>query len=155
MLGSGLMAGVFYAFSTFVMTALSRLPSAQGIAAMQSVNVAVITPGFMLAFMGTAALGVLLATVGLARSATNGGAALAIGAAAYLLGVIVVTMRANVPLNDALAVVDPASAEGARLWTRYLREWTAWNHVRAAAGLVACAAFAVALRQLRASVVLP
>lgn len=42
--GSALMAGVFFAFSTFVMKALRRLPSPQGIAAMQSINVAVINP---------------------------------------------------------------------------------------------------------------
>ncbi len=62
-LGCGLVAGVFFAFSNFVMNALARLPSAQGIAAMQSINVTVITPLFMLALFGTAlvcvALGVL------------------------------------------------------------------------------------------------
>jgi hypothetical protein len=40
-LGSGLVAGIFFAFSAFLMTALSRLPPLQGIAAMQSINVAV------------------------------------------------------------------------------------------------------------------
>jgi uncharacterized membrane protein len=38
-LSSGLVAGTFFAFSTFVMRALDRLPSAQAIAAMQAVNV--------------------------------------------------------------------------------------------------------------------
>jgi uncharacterized membrane protein len=53
-LGCGLMAGVFFAFSAFVMKALSHLPAAQGIAAMQSINVAAITPLFMAALFGTA-----------------------------------------------------------------------------------------------------
>jgi len=35
-LGCGLIAGVFFAFSTFVMKALARLPTSHGIAAMQS-----------------------------------------------------------------------------------------------------------------------
>ena len=35
--GSALIAGVFFAFSTFVITALSRLPAEQGVAAMQSI----------------------------------------------------------------------------------------------------------------------
>jgi len=43
-LGSGLIAGAFFAFSTFVMGALGRLPAAHGIAAMQSINVVVINP---------------------------------------------------------------------------------------------------------------
>jgi len=43
-LGCGLMAGVFFAFSSFVMNALARLTPGEGIAAMQSINVAVINP---------------------------------------------------------------------------------------------------------------
>ncbi|WP_010496926.1 hypothetical protein [Paenibacillus elgii] len=45
-LGSGLIAGLFFAFSTFVMSALARLPAEQGIAAMQSINVTVLNPLF-------------------------------------------------------------------------------------------------------------
>ena len=37
-LGSGLVAGIFFAFSNFVMKALARVPPAQGVAAMQSIN---------------------------------------------------------------------------------------------------------------------
>jgi uncharacterized membrane protein len=43
-LGCGLIAGVFFAFSTFVMKALGSLLPAQGIAAMQSINLAVLNP---------------------------------------------------------------------------------------------------------------
>jgi uncharacterized membrane protein len=62
-LGCGLMAGVFFAFSAFVMNALARLPPPQGIAAMQSINVAVINPWFFVAFFGTAAACVVLVVV--------------------------------------------------------------------------------------------
>jgi uncharacterized membrane protein len=41
-LGSGLVAGIFFAFSNFVMKALARVSPAQGIAAMQSINVVVL-----------------------------------------------------------------------------------------------------------------
>lgn len=53
-LGSGLIAGVFFAFSTFVMTALARRPPAEGMAAMQAINVAVLNPLFLGVFVGTA-----------------------------------------------------------------------------------------------------
>ena len=53
--GAGLVASIFFAFSTFVMKALNRLPPAQGIAAMQFINVTVINPLFMTAFFGTRA----------------------------------------------------------------------------------------------------
>ncbi len=60
-LGCGLLAGVFFAFSAFVMPALRRLPAAQGIAAMQSINRLAVTPALMTALFGTA-----VACVGLA-----------------------------------------------------------------------------------------
>ena len=44
LLGSALIAGIFFAFSSFVMKALARVPSAEGIAAMQSINVVVLNP---------------------------------------------------------------------------------------------------------------
>ena len=53
-------------------------------------------------------------------------------------------MARNVPLNNALASADPASAEGAALWRRYCAEWTAWNHVRTLTSLAALAAFILA-----------
>jgi uncharacterized membrane protein len=53
-LGCGLIAGAFFAFSTFVMKALGNLPPAHGIAAMQSINVVVINPWFLTPFIGTA-----------------------------------------------------------------------------------------------------
>ncbi|GAB4198563.1 MAG: hypothetical protein Fur006_48470 [Coleofasciculaceae cyanobacterium] len=52
-LGCGLVAGVFFAFSTFVMSALARLQAAQGITAMQSINITAINPPFMVALFGT------------------------------------------------------------------------------------------------------
>src|SRR3981081_1077061 len=89
-LGSGLMAGVFFAFSTFVMKALARLPAAQGIAAMQSINVAVINPLFMTAFLGTAAGCVLLVVSALMSGRRPGVVYLLAGALLYLVGTILV-----------------------------------------------------------------
>src|SRR5229473_1524614 len=85
-LGCGLMAGVFFAFSAFVMKALARLPAAQGIAAMQSINVTVINTLFMTAFLGTAAACVLLAVSALVSWHTRGAAYLLAGSLLYLLG---------------------------------------------------------------------
>ncbi len=59
-LGSGLIAGTFFAFSSFVMPALARLPAAQGIASMQSINVVVINPLFLGVFVGTAGVSLAL-----------------------------------------------------------------------------------------------
>jgi uncharacterized membrane protein len=146
MLGSGLIAGVFFAFSTFVMRALGRLPEMQGLAAMQSINVAVINPVFLGVFLGTAALCGALAIQSLLDWHLPRAPWLLAGSLVYLFGCFLVTMAGNVPLNNALAAVTPGGGEGAELWRGYLVRWTAWNHVRAAASLVAMACLAVALR---------
>jgi len=144
-LGCGLIAGVFFVFSAFVMKALARLPPAQGIAAMQSINVVVINPLFMAVFLGTAAACALLIVSASMRWHRAGAACLLAGSLLYLVGTVLVTMVFNVPRNDALAIVDPASADGARLWARYVSDWTAWNHVRTAAALAAATLLTVAL----------
>jgi uncharacterized membrane protein len=63
----------------------------------------------------------------------------------YLISVIGVTMVFNVPLNDALAPLAPASPEAAELWTRYLRKWTFWNHLRTIAPIVSAVLFVAGL----------
>jgi uncharacterized membrane protein len=144
-LGCGLVGGVFFAFSTFVMKALSRLPAGEGIAAMQSINIAVINPWFMVAFLGTAATS-LLAVAAAARGWHEPGAAcLLIGGVLYLVGSLLVTMVFNVPRNNALAALAPTDPRAADLWVGYVASWTGWNHVRTIAALAAAAAFSVAL----------
>lgn len=145
-LGSGLIAGTFFAFSTFVMGALARLPVPQGIAAMQSINVVVINPLFLGVFIGTAILVALLAVMACLNWSAPGTLYLLAGAALYLAGCFLVTMVGNVPLNNALDAVAPDSAEGAALWMRYLQSWNFWNHVRGGASLLASAVFILALR---------
>lgn len=145
-LGSGLIAGVFFAFSTFVMRALARLPAGEGIAAMQAINVAVINPLFLGVFVGTAILSGIAVVAAWMRWGEPGAAFLLAGGALYLFGTFFVTTLFNVPLNNSLAAVTPADPEGAGHWTRYVSRWTAWNHVRTAAALAATGLFAVALR---------
>jgi uncharacterized membrane protein len=144
-LGAGIVAGVFYAFSTFVMRALGRIPAPQGIAAMQSINIVVINPWFMTALFGTALLGIVVTAMAV-PAGVPGRAWLVAGGLCYVLGTIGVTMAFNVPRNNALARVSPATPEAATVWTRYLATWTFWNHVRTAAALAACTAFIFAFR---------
>ncbi len=146
-LGCGLTAGVLFAFSSFIMNGLARLPPAQGIAAMQSINITVVNPSFFTVFFGTALICLYLAIRSLLRWGQPGASLMLAGSLLYLLGTIVVTIAFNVPLNDALAAVKPESAEGATLWAAYLARWTAWNHVRTLAALAAAASFITALIQ--------
>lgn len=144
-LGCGLVAGVFFAFSTFVMPALSRVPAPTGIEAMQAINVAAINTWLMGALFGTAAVCVGIAVSTLLRWSEPGASLRFAACAVYLFGAIVVTAACNVPLNDALAPLHSADAEAAHFWARYLTQWSLWNHVRGVAAFVAAALFAVTL----------
>ena len=136
-LGAGVVAGVFYAFSGFVMEALARMPADQGIRAMQLINVTVINPWFFLVFFGTALGSAIVMIHGWLHPESPGVASLIAGGLIYLLGTILVTGLRNVPLNNKLARVDPASAEGEIVWKVYLKRWTAWNHLRTLASVAA------------------
>ncbi len=147
-LGCALIAGVFFAFSAFVMRALARLPPSQGIAAMQSINVAAVRPLFMTVLFGTAAACLFLAVWSLRHWQHQPDSVyLLAGSLLYLVGTVLVTILFNVPFNDALARVEPSSATGAQLWASYLVLWTAWNHVRTVTALAAAAAVTIALCQ--------
>jgi uncharacterized membrane protein len=144
-LGCGLVAGVFFAFSTFVMPALKRLTPERGIAAMQSINERAVTPVFMTALFGTAAACLGLAAWTVISSDGRTTALVLLGGALYLVGAIGVTIVCNVPLNNRLAKLHPQSASAASYWDEYLAKWTAWNHLRTLAALAAAALLTIAL----------
>jgi uncharacterized membrane protein len=144
-IGCGLIAGLYFAFSTFVMKALGRIDQASGIAAMSSINTVILKSLFMPIFFGTTLAALVLALLGLMRWGAPAAAAMLAGGIIYVLGMFVVTVLCNVPLNNALAAVDPATTEAASVWARYLKDWTMWNHVRTLASAAAMALFVAAI----------
>jgi len=144
-IGSAMIAGLFYAFSTFIMQALGRLPTTVGAAAMQSINATILNPLFFSLFFGTAIASLIVLIATLFASEHPGSLCAAIGGALYLVGAIGVTMAFNVPLNNRLAASNPASTEGDAVWRSYLVQWTRWNHVRTLASLAAAVLLTIAL----------
>ena len=144
-LGAGLVAGIFFAFSAFIMAALGRIPAPKGIAAMQSINVAVLNPVFFSAFFGTGLVALVLVIAAILDWSSPGAVYLVGGALLYIVGCLLVTMVFNVPLNNRLKAVSAESAQGANTWSDYLSTWTAWNTVRTSASLAASALFILAI----------
>ena len=145
--GSALIGGVFFAFSSFVMRALARVPSEEGIAAMQSINVVVINPSFIGVFMGTAAISLLLATLAVINLGMPSAPWFLAGALSYLLGTFFVTGLGNVPLNDQLAAVSAADSSAIAVWEHYLDRWTMLNTLRTVAALGAALSSTIGLLQ--------
>jgi len=144
-LGCGVMGGVYFAFSSFIMTSLGRLDQAAGIAAMNAINVDIVRSLFMPLFLGTTAAGAALVVMGALRFSEPGAASMIAGGGLYVLGMFAVTVVFNVPLNDALAAVQPSAPEAGAVWASYLSDWMLWNHERTVASAGASALFIVAL----------
>lgn len=143
-----LMAGLYFAFSTFIMASLEAIPNAEGIAAMQSINRVILKSTFMPLFFGTSLASLALGIWGVARWGDTGAPFLVGGGLIYLVGMFGVTAAFNVPLNDALEAIDGSAPESAGVWSSYIRDWTRWNHVRALSSVAASALFIAAAKAL-------
>ncbi len=144
-LGCGLVAGVFFAFSTFVMKALGRVPPEMGISVMQSINVTVLTPWFMGVFLGTGIICIVALIHSLYYWGLAGTLPRLAGSAIYLIGSIFITIAFNVPRNEHLATMSAEDPDSVEVWKGYLFSWTVWNHVRTVASFGAAALFGMAL----------
>ena len=143
-IGNGLLAGVFFAFSTFVMSGLRRAPAAAGIAAMQSINREAPTPAFMVLFGGATVVSVALGVVAIARWGSTA-ATLALVGGALAVVPFVMTGAYHQPRNLAFDDVDPAASNAPARWDTYASGWVRWNHVRTLASTVAATLLAVSL----------
>lgn len=131
-----LVAGVFFAFSDFIMKSLDALPPEQAIPAMQKINILVYGSAFLVGLFALMAASVLFIGFGAFWNGAGSGLLIAAGLL-YLVTVVGVTAFGNIPLNNQLAAADPASPRAPDIWSRYFDRWSAWNHLRTVGASVA------------------
>jgi uncharacterized membrane protein len=148
-MGCGIMGGIFFAFSNFVMRALAVQSPGEGIRAMQAINLQIINPLFLTVFAGTPLLLALLALTGVRHLSLPGSKLLLAGAVSYIVGALVITVLLNIPLNNRLALLESNSVEASHFWIKYLSAWVKWNHVRTVSALASTASLTLAIGQLR------
>lgn len=139
-IGTGIMAGLFFSFSTFIMEALGEVSSESGMNAMKSINKKILNPLFGVIFFGTALMTLFLFIATLVSSEWNGRTYIISGSLLYLVGTFLVTIIFNVPLNDLLEKEDSTDYSSQQIWRSYIKKWTVWNHIRTvtAVGTLAC-----------------
>ena len=126
---TSLIAGLFYAYSCSVNAGLSGLSDSAYVAAMQSINKAIINPLFFLSFMGTLLL-LPLSTYLHYEDQKSARFLLLLGATTlYCIGSFGVTMFGNVPLNDALATFNLESASSAEITLQRAKFEGPWNRL--------------------------
>ena len=138
-LSSGLMAGVYFAFSGFIMKAFDKIEPAQSVAAMNSINEVILRSFFMPVFYGSSIISFLLVIVAFVFWGEAGAGLALIAGMVYFVGMFACTVVFNVPLNNALARPGPDSDNAQQIWSRYLSTWTRWNHLRTVCSLITCA----------------
>lgn len=134
---AALMGGLFYAYSCSVNPGLGRLPDAAYMAAMQSINRAILNPVFFIGFMGPVFLLPLSSWLMFREGMTPAGWWLLAATLTYLLGVFGVTAAGNVPLNNALDKVslqDDSAAMAAHR-ARFEQPWNRLNTIRTLAAI--------------------
>jgi uncharacterized membrane protein len=143
-LTTGMIAGLFYAYSCSVMPGLRRADAAVLVEAMQQINRAILNGWFMLCFLGAALFG----AVAVILVAVDGDTAVLVPAAlGFTLYVVqlAVTGRINIPLNNGLDAAGSSDPEAAR--RTFERPWVRWNNVRTVLCVLATAAWCWALLQ--------
>lgn len=145
LIGSALIGGIFLAFSSFIMKALARLPSSEGMAAMQSINVVVINPVFLGVFMGTAVISLLVAILAISGWGIPAAPYYLVGALFYIVGTFLVTGMGNVPLNNQLAAVPVNDPSAIDIWTQYLEQWNRLNTLRTVSATLAAVMMLIGL----------
>ena len=135
----GVMGGVYFAFSTFVMRSLNELPATTAIAAMNSINRVIIKSLFMPLFFGSSLLAMVLVVIGMLFPDSTPHHYCTAAGLIYLGGMLVCTIMRNVPLNNRLAQYDMHKSDAGVTWREYNLYWTRWNHVRTISSIVALA----------------
>ncbi len=137
-LATGLIAGFFYAYDCSVMLGLERLDAEGFVRAMQAINATVRNGYFAASFFGALAFTAVAALLYLPCWRTPTAALLTLAFLTYAVGGFGVTLTINVPLNGALAGVDPTAAPDLAAVRRdYAEPWVFWNRVRTAASTAA------------------
>ena len=145
-----LVAGVFLTFSDFVMGSLAAATPAGGIQSMQIINRKVFRTIFMVLLLGMSAASPILAAFAVWQGAGAATAWVVAAAMTYMIGVFLVTVVFNVPMNNRLDRMDHLSWAAEAYWLRYVPAWTFWNTVRWLASAVAAVCLLMAVVALQA-----
>ncbi len=136
-ISAGLMAGVYFAFSGFIMRSFDQLGGASAADAMNAINEVILRSWFMPLFFGSTLLFAVLIVLPVFDSSLPGRWFLLFAGLIYVVGMFVCTVAFNVPLNNELAKAGGDEQAKAAMWARYYTVWTRWNHVRSVCSLIA------------------
>lgn len=141
---SGLMAGLYFAFSVVIMKSLAELPALDGAKAMNKINDVILNTVFMPLFFGSTLWFAGLIVWSFADW-QEGRSMIEVSAAViYIIGMFLVTAFGNVPLNNKLQQSEENEQILILAWEEYLHKWTRLNHLRTLSCIASCAVLILA-----------
>lgn len=145
---TGLMSGLFFAYSTSVSPGLKNISDAGSLASMQSINRSILNPIFFMVFFGALILLPLNAYLQFERSLTLRSGLFLVAAIIYIVGAFGVTILGNIPLNNALDKFDLSNASPEKMRSMrnvFEARWNNLNLVRTIASTISFAMLILAL----------
>ncbi len=133
---TALMAGFFFSYSISVSLGLGKLGDKEFLNAMQHINREVQNPIFLTAFFG--ALILLSVTCFLYHNKPYF-IFLLIATFFYLLGVLLITVFVNVPLNNKLELFNISNSTeitAKQMRNVFEKRWNFWNNIRTASSIL-------------------
>lgn len=137
---TGLIAGLFYAYSCSVNPGLGKLSDQAYVQAMQSINVEIQNPVFFASFFGALILTPLAAWFNYSGKINLRFLLILAALIVYVIGTFGVTVVGNVPLNEKLAAFDFTSATSGSIKQARLAfesDWNRWHTMRTFASVIA------------------
>ena len=122
----GLTSGLLFIFSNAVNPGLARLEEEEYYRAMKFINLVILNPIFFFIFIGPVITMPVLTYM--SRNDSNSFAAILISTILYFLGVLLITILKNVPLNNKLEKLNSNEFDGVDLW--YKKPWNFWHNIR-------------------------
>ena len=142
---TGLMAGIYFAFSIFVMKALNELPALHAAQAMNKINDTIVNTLFLPIFFGSTLWSAGVIVWALTDWQNQRSILMVIAAALYIIGMFVVTAFGNVPLNNRLKACEQNDHHLAEYWKKYLQDWIRLNHIRTLSCSATCLLFSLSI----------
>jgi uncharacterized membrane protein len=136
---SGLMAGLFYAWSISVTPGLAKINDVSYLQAFQSMNRAILNPLFFVVFFGLVVLLPVLSYLSFQTSISNHYWYLILATILYFIGIMGVTIVGNVPLNnelEALQIESMTPEQMDEFRKSFESKWNRLNRIRAISSFI-------------------
>lgn len=149
---TALMAGLFYNWTTAITVGFKQLSDSEYVAAFQAINRAIQNPLFFVSFFGTAILLPICSYMQFKQGYSMVFYLLLGATLLYWLGVMLVTVFGNIPLNNALDSFDLQNATLSDIKQQRLafeNRWNNFNMIRTVSSFISLVMVLIALLSLK------